>query len=124
MISRFFLYAAGVLFIGTGTLHLLQPHNFITIVPPALPNPALLVALSGVAECAGGLGLLVPRTRMAAAYGLVALLIAVFPANIYMAVAHEKFAAFAPAWLLYARLPVQFFLIAWIWGLRGSKSAP
>lgn len=112
------------MFMAVGSLHLFQPANFMKIVPPALPDPGLLVAVSGVAEIAGGLGLLVPVTRTAAAYGLIALLIAVFPANVYMAIAHEQFVSFAPLWLLIARLPIQFFLIAWMWGMRRTAPSP
>ena len=83
------------------------------IVPPGLPSPQALVLISGIAEMAGGLGLLVPRLRAAAACGLIALLIAVFPANIYMAMSPERFAHLhVPAWALWARLPLQFLLIA------------
>lgn len=109
---------AAALFTFTGTQHFLKPEIFAAIVPPVLPAPALLVAISGAAEIAGALGLLLPQTRRIAVYGLIALLIAVFPANIYMAAAAEKFASFAPAWLLVARLPLQLVLIAWVWSLR------
>jgi len=109
---------ATVLFLFTGTMHFVQPAAFISIVPPQLPAPGLLVAISGAAEIAGALGLVLPSTRRAAVYGLVALLLAVFPANIYMALEHEKFASFANALVLYARLPLQLLLIAWVWNLR------
>ncbi len=117
------MVAAALLFLFTGTLHFVKADTFVQIVPPALPAKALLVAVSGVAELAGGIGLLIPQTRAAAVYGLIALLLAVFPANLYMAIDHEHFAAFSPAWVLYARLPVQLLLIAWIWGLRPARRA-
>ncbi len=110
--------AAGAVFLASGTLHFVKPEIFRQIVPPALPNPAALVAVSGAAELAGALGLFVPASRGPAALGLIALLIAVFPANVYMAIDHERFAKVAPAWLLWARLPLQGVLIAWVWGLR------
>jgi uncharacterized membrane protein len=56
--------------------------------------------------------------RRPAAFGLIALLFAVFPANVYMALEHERFARLAPAWVLYARLPLQVVLLAWVWLLR------
>ncbi|GAC1593927.1 MAG: DoxX family protein [Candidatus Velthaea sp.] len=112
---------AAALFLFTGTQHFLKPAIFVAIVPPMLPAPGALVAISGAAEISGGLGLLFPQTRRIAVYGLIALLLAVFPANIYMAVAHEKFASFAPLWLLIARLPLQLLLIAWIWRLRHAR---
>jgi uncharacterized membrane protein len=75
-----------------------------------------LVAISGVCEIAGGLGLLVRPLRRAAGWGLIALLIAVFPANIYMALAPNESAdgRFA-GWMLWLRLPLQAVLIAWVW---------
>jgi uncharacterized membrane protein len=112
--------AASAVFLTSGTLHFVRPQLFRAIVPPALPYPGALVALSGAAELAGAIGLWVPRTRRAAAFGLVALLFAVFPANVYMAVERERFAAVAPGWLLYARLPLQAVLIVWVWLLRNA----
>ena len=73
-----------------------------------------MVYLSGVAEIAGGIGLLLPLVRRAAAWGLVVLLVAVFPANIYMALDRVQVTATPlPAWQLWARLPLQFVLIWW-----------
>ncbi len=110
--------AASLLFATSGTLHFAKPAVYQQIVPPGLPNASALVAISGAAEIAGAIGLSFPLTRRAAAFGLIVLLVAVFPANIYMAVAHEHFAPVAPAWLLFARLPLQAGLIAWMWTLR------
>jgi len=110
--------AASALFLTSGSLHFIKPGIFLEIVPPALPNPQALVAISGAAEIAGALGWWIPVTRKTASYGLIALLIGVFPANVYMALAHERFASVAPAWLLFARLPLQLALIAWMWSLR------
>jgi uncharacterized membrane protein len=77
-----------------------------------LPHPAELVMISGVAEILGGIGLLIPGTRRWAAYGLAALLVAVFPANIYMAVAHVSFpGVLGSRWLQWLRLPIQLPLI-------------
>lgn len=104
-------WGLAALFLGAGTLHFLAPGPFVRIVPPFLPWPGALVAMSGAAEIAGALGLLTVRFRQAAAYGLIALLIAVFPANIYMALKGMMF----PAWVLWARLPLQFLLIWWVW---------
>jgi len=115
--NRFSLGLAALIFAGVGTTHLLNPAPFVQIVPPMLPAKEALVAISGVAEIAGGIGLLIPQTRRYAAYGLIALLLAVFPANIYMALDRTKFASL-PEWALIARLPLQIFLIGWMWGLR------
>ncbi len=88
MIDQAGLLVLASLFIVSGILHFLFPDTYVRIVPPILPWPMLLVGLSGVAEIMGGIGLLVPRLRRAAGYGLALLLVAIFPANIYMAVAH------------------------------------
>jgi uncharacterized membrane protein len=106
--------AAG-LFVTAGALHFLRPQLYAKIVPPALGHEAELVAISGLAEIAGGLGLLHPRTRRASGYGLILLLLAVWPANIFMALDAARFSAVAPAWALWARVPLQLPLIWWIW---------
>jgi len=99
---------------GAGVMHFLAPRGFIRIVPTFLPAPAALVLVSGVFEILGGVGLLVPPTRRAAAWGLVALYVAVFPANVNMAVNHIGFGRHpGPAWRSWARLPLQALLIAW-----------
>lgn len=85
------------------------------IMPPFVPAHRELVLVSGIFEVLGGVGVMLPQTRRAAGWGLVALLLAVFPANVYMAVDTHKFGKLAPAWALYARLPLQFVLIWWIY---------
>ncbi len=103
-----------ILFVVAGTLHLLRPEPYLRIMPPFLPRPKLLVWISGVAEIAGGLGVLLPRFRRAAAYGVVVLLVAAFPANIYMAVAHIPFPGLmGKPWAQWLRLPLQIPLIFW-----------
>jgi uncharacterized membrane protein len=111
MIGRIIL---AIFFIVAGCMHFLIPQTYIKIMPPFLLAPRLIVQLSGVAEILGGLGLFLPSTRHAAAWGLVALLIAVFPANIYMVVDHTRFASI-PLWVLWLRLPLQLPLIYWAW---------
>ena len=107
-------FILAIFFIFAGVMHFVIPTAYEHIVPPALPAPHLLVVISGIAEILGGLGLLIPFTQRAAAWGLVALLIAVFPANIYMAVAHVP----APGilglhWVQWLRLPLQIPLVLW-----------
>jgi uncharacterized membrane protein len=114
--GQFFLknigrWALAALFLGSGTLHFVAPGPFVRIVPPFLPWPGALVAISGAAELAGAVGLLTVRWRRLAAVGLVALLVAVFPANVYMAMRGMML----PAWILWARLPLQGLLIWWVW---------
>lgn len=104
------IVAAG--FIAGGILHFTRTSMYERICPPYLPDHKTLVLASGVAEIAGGIGILIPQTRRAAGYGLIALLIAVFPANVNMAVNASEFASFAPAWVLWLRLPLQFVFIA------------
>ena len=106
-----------LLFCGAGVLHFVAPSAYQRIIPTWLPAPALLVALSGVAEIAGGIGLLIPATRLAAGWGLIALLIAMFPANVRMLqMAHEARASTLRRALLVLRLPLQPLLIYWVWG--------
>jgi uncharacterized membrane protein len=105
----------GVAFIGAGVNHFVMPGPYETIVPPSMKSRARsLVVVSGVAEVAGGLGVLLPWTRRFAGLGLIALLAAVFPANLYMARAPESFRKI-PRWALYARLPLQPMMMLWAW---------
>ena len=107
------LAAAG--FVIAGVLHFVYPAKYQSIIPPRFPSPAALVAISGVAEIAGGLGLLIRPLRRAAQWGLIALLIAVFPANIHMALHPERIPELhVSRWLLWARLPLQGVLIFWV----------
>jgi len=106
---------AGPTFIFTGVLHFLIPKPFEAIVPDYLPAHRTLVYASGVAEAAGGAALLHPKTRRYGGWWLIATLVAVFPANIHMALHPEKFKQVpggAPA--LWARLPFQGVFIAWV----------
>lgn len=110
------------LFVTAGSLHVLTPEPFDRIVPPGTPlPPRAATLLSGAAEIVGGLGLLHPATRPAARLGLLALLIAVFPANVGMALNAERFAPL-PAWGLWVRLPLQPLLMWAVWraGRRGA----
>ena len=104
----------GVFFLLAGTLHFLKPRPYVAIVPDALPRKRDIVYASGVAEMAGGAGVLAARTRRAAGWWLIATLIAIFPANVNMAVNADRFRGI-PRSLLWARLPVQGLLIAWVW---------
>lgn len=103
-----------LLYVGAGILHFVQPATYERIVPSYLPAPRLLVYVSGAAEIAGGLGLLLPATRRWAAGGLILLLLAVFPANIYMAQHNEELFRL-PTWLVRGRLPLQLGLLWWAW---------
>ncbi len=105
--------------VAAGVMHFVAPSAYARIVPRWLPAARTLVFVSGVFEILGGLGLLLPQTRSAAAWGLIALFIAVFPANVNMAVNRIGFGRKPPAaWLLWARLPLQAALIAWAYAYR------
>jgi uncharacterized membrane protein len=102
-------------FVGSGVNHFVMPRAYEQIVPPSLRDGARqIVAVSGVAEVLGGLAVLPSRTRRAAGGGLVLLLAAIFPANLYMARSPERFHKI-PRWALYARLPLQPMMMWWAW---------
>ncbi len=110
-------------FIGTGALHFILPERYLAIMPPYLPWHAALVALSGAGELAGGMGLVLPKTRRAAGVGLVLLLVAVFPANVEML---ARYRARGAGWfvelLLWLRLPLQLALMWWVWRVSRPRS--
>ncbi len=105
-------YVFGIALALAGLNHFINPDAYIRIVPSYLPSPVLLVELSGIAEIALGILMLIPRTVRLAAWGSIALLIAVFPANIHMALHPELSPDIAPS-LLWLRLPFQILFIAW-----------
>ena len=109
----------GIGFIFVGVLHFVRPSGFVAIVPPFLPAHLELVYISGVFEILGGIGLFLPQYRRVTIIGLIALVIAVFPANIYMVMHPEEFAT---GWItplaLWIRLPLQPLLIWWLWSIR------
>jgi uncharacterized membrane protein len=123
-VSRFLTRAAGPTFVVAGALHFLKPRFYLAIMPDWLPAHRELVYASGVAEAAGGLGLMTPtaRVRRGAGWWLVATLVAVFPANLHMALNAERYATI-PRPALWARLPLQGVFIAWVLraGARGAS---
>jgi uncharacterized membrane protein len=112
-----FKLALALLMIFAGSWHFVKPEFYIKMVPPLLPNPRLLVQISGVFEILGGLGLLIPATSIFSAWGLIALFIAVFPANLYMAFNGIAYDSSHPAWVVWVRLPFQLVFIAWAYRL-------
>jgi uncharacterized membrane protein len=105
-----------VLFVFAGSFHFIAPQLYLKIVPPYLPAHLPIVYISGAAEILGGIGLLIRFTRQAAAWGLVVLLIAVLPANIYMATAHLPIpGVMGQSWAQWLRIPLQLPLIYWAW---------
>jgi uncharacterized membrane protein len=115
-----------VAMVGVGITHFTSPEPFVSIVPRALPWPLGLVYVSGVAEIAGGIGILVPPVRRAAGIGLIALYIAVFPANLNMALNNLPLGSGAPppAWVLWGRLPLQIVFIAWAYWVAVARPRP
>ena len=116
---RFTRSIMGALYIAAGSLHFLATATYMRIMPDYLPAHRELVLLSGAAEIAGGLGILAPQTRSgqpgrAAAWGLVALLIAVFPANLTFITDPSRFPQ-VPLWAAWLRLPLQLPLLYWAW---------
>ena len=109
------LWVLALAMIAVGVLHFARPKAFVRIVPKYLPAPLALVYISGFFEILGGLGLLVPATRPWAAWGLIALYIAVFPANIYMLTDNISLDPKKPIprWALWLRLPFQLLFIVW-----------
>lgn len=109
------LWTLALAMMSVGVLHFVRPTPFVRIVPKFLPAPLALVYISGLCEIAGGVGLLIPETRVAAAWSLIALYIAVFPANIYMVTHNISLDPKKPIprWVLWARLPFQFLFMAW-----------
>ena len=113
-----------VFMVVAGANHFVAPAAYIAMMPSVLPAPAALVFISGVAEILGGLGLILPATRRLAGWGLIALFVAIFPANINMAVHHLPLGGREiPAWALWARLPLQVGLVLWAyWCSRVEKA--
>ncbi|MBI45657.1 MAG: DoxX family protein [Candidatus Marinimicrobia bacterium] len=113
IIKKISIISMSCFYIYVGIKHFIDPNWFINIIPPYLPWHLELVYLSGLFEIILGLLLLIPKTRKLAAYGLIALLIAVYPANIYLAFNElpQKMmgiSSFAASWI---RLPIQFIFI-------------
>ena len=104
----------GCLYVAAGVLHFVATRRYVAIMPDYLPAHRALVLVSGAAEIAGGVGVLIPRTQRAAAWGLVVLLVAVMPANVWMVQHPERFPGI-PLWAMWVRLPLQLPLMWWAW---------
>jgi len=114
MWRRIGLVVQAALYVAAGVNHFWHSGMYVAIMPPHWSHPLALVWVSGVAEVLGGVGLLVPLSRRFAAWGLVAMLVVYFDVHVWMAL-HPWLFAGVPRWLIYARLPLQFVLIAWAW---------
>lgn len=106
------LYLMALLYIAAGINHFRNPRVYLKIIPSNYPNPKLLNQVSGLAEIVLGIGLCIPFASKFSAWGIIALLIAIFPANLYM-LQNEKAALGLPKWVRLLRLPLQGILIYW-----------
>lgn len=118
-----FLILMSLFYTAAGINHFINPNFYLRMMPPYLPLHLELVYLSGLIEIALGIAIAIPRVRRLAAWGIIALLIAVYPANIHMALHPELFPEFSRLGL-YLRLPVQILFIAWAyWYTRPVSSS-
>ncbi len=108
-------------FVVAGANHFVNPAPYLSMMPAYLPAPAALIEISGVAEVMGGLGILYSGTRVLAGWGLIMLLIAVFPANLNAAL-HGWPGVSLPSWILWLRLPFQLLFIWWVYQACISKT--
>lgn len=124
-----FRWWLGAIFIAAGIGHFVNTDFFLEIMPEWIPFHEACVYLSGIAEIVLGVGLQLPQYRRQAAWGIIALLIAVFPVNINMAVIGQTDLQYAPDFVpsseaaLWIRLPMQFVLMAWAWWYTSGESA-
>jgi uncharacterized membrane protein len=121
IVKEVLCWLMGAFYVAAGVWHFVNPAFFVGIVPPHLPWKPALVYVSGVAEIVLGVAVVVPATRRLAAWGIIALLFAVFPANVYMAT-YQIHPQHAPTWMQgmgpmqpWLRLPMQGVLALWAW---------
>ena len=126
MVKTVLRWILAVVMVAAGVNHFISPAPYVAMMPSVLPAPLTLVYISGIAEIAGGLGLIPRATRKLAAWGLIALFVAVLPANINMAINELPLGTqTVPTWALWARLPLQIVLIAWAyWFTRDAGNKP
>lgn len=120
---RFFRGLLGLVLVLQGINHFVLDAEMARWIPAWLPAPLLLVHLSGIAEIVLGLGLFVPRMRRLVGWGIVALLVAVFPANIEMA-RHPELLPQVPEILFWIRLPLQLLFVWWVWACAIAIAPP
>jgi uncharacterized membrane protein len=121
--KKLVLLGLAAFFINVGVDHFVNPDFYLNIMPPSFPLHAEAVYISGFFEVVGGISLLIPRLRKIAGWGLVALLIAVYPANIYMAITPQAFPDI-PVTLLYVRLAFQFVFFYWAYSVTRPAYNP
>jgi uncharacterized membrane protein len=114
MLRKVSLILLAMFFALAGMNHFLNPKLYLAMIPPYIPVPVAVNLISGTAEMVGGIAILIPLLRRAAGWGLIILLLAVFPANIHVAI-HGWDGVTIPTWVLWARLPFQFALVTWVY---------
>jgi uncharacterized membrane protein len=114
MIKTLFRWLLAIAFFFAGINHFINPGPYLSMMPGWLPYPDLLHKIAGAAEVAGAIGVLLPPFRRLAAWGLLALLVAIFPANLHIALNGWEGVA-VPQWTLWARLPFHLVFMAWVW---------
>ena|SRR5688572_22235491 len=121
-LARFF---CGPVMLLLGINHFVMPHVYETIIPDYIPAPRAMVYISGVAEIVAALMTMHPRTRRPGGYFLIAVLVAIFPANVHMALNPERYPNL-PELGLYARLPLQALFIYWAYvvATRSNEAEP
>lgn len=124
MFRKISIFVLSVFFIIAGANHFIAADVYLPLIPPYLPWPLGLVYLSGIAEILGGVAIAFSRTRWLGGWWLIAVLVAVFPANIHMLMNHVPLGGKeVPTWVFWARLPLQFLLIYWIYVTCSRGSA-
>jgi uncharacterized membrane protein len=125
ILRRLSYWLFALLLLTAAAAHFLRPEPFVLIVPPLVPWPLAAVYLSGAAEFVLGVALLIPRTSRLAALGVVFLLVAVFPANVYHWLGDVRVdGTAAPGWYHALRLPLQGLLIGWAYWLFRASPEP
>jgi len=116
MFQKILIVVLAIFFTVAGAAHFVSPGIYLPMMPDYLPWHLALIYASGVAEMAGGIGICLPKWRRLAGWGLIALLLAVFPANIRMLTHHVPLNGKSiPEWILWVRLPLQALLVAWVY---------
>jgi uncharacterized membrane protein len=117
MVKQALLWVMGIGYVFAGVLHFVTPDSYLPIMPPWIPAHLTMVYLSGAAEVVLGAAVLEPKLRRVAAWGIIALLIAIFPANVHIAVHNVPVfgAAEGAGSANWVRLPIQALLIVWAW---------
>ena len=115
--------AAGLAFILASIPHFTSPERYLPMMPPFVPAPEAMIVVSGVAELIGGVGMLIPRTARIASWWLALLLLAIFPANVYVAIRGVNAAGLPSSpWYTWSRLPFQALFVWWV--LYAGREAP